>query len=235
MKAYLDRSLFKNPLGQHASWVKLKCALQLKYWGKHLRIGYLSVVNNCAFGSYNWIGEHCVLINSEMGDFSYTNSYTYIMHTKMGKYCSVGPNVKIAPGMHPSSVFVSTHPTTFNNQGNFVRNFANKAVFKNYKEVSIGNDVWIGANAIIIDGVTIADGAIIAANSVVVKNVGPYEIVGGNPAKVIKKRFNDDQVDYLLQFKWWEKDPDWIAQHISRFWDIEDFVEYEYSNESLCI
>ncbi|TEW64733.1 CatB-related O-acetyltransferase [Mucilaginibacter phyllosphaerae] len=152
------------------------------------------------------------------------------MHTKMGKYCSVGPHVKIAPGMHPTSKFVSTHPVTFNNQGNFVRNFTDRAVFKNYKQVTIGNDVWIGANAIIIDGVKIADGAIIAANAVVVKDVGLYEIVGGNPAKVIKKRFNDDQIDYLLYFRWWEKDPEWITQNISRFWDIEDFVEYEHSN-----
>jgi chloramphenicol O-acetyltransferase type B len=230
MKAYLDRSLFRNPVGVYFSWLKLKCSLQLKYWGKHLRIGYLSLIHNCVFGSYNWVGEHCVIINSELGDFSYVNSYTYIMYTKIGKYCSVGPNVKIAPGKHPTSVFVSTHPVTFNNQGNFVRNFVDRPVYQNYQQVTIGNDVWIGANAIIIDGVKIADGAIIAANSMVVKDVGLYEIVGGNPAKFIKKRFDDDQIDYLLYFKWWNKNPEWIEQNISRFWDIESFVEYEYSN-----
>ena len=74
----------------------------------------------------------------------------------------------------------------------------------------IGNDVWIGQNAVLLPGVTIGDGAIIGANSVVGSDVAPYTIVAGNPAKVIRKRFDDELIDLLLQFKWWDKSIDEI-------------------------
>jgi acetyltransferase-like isoleucine patch superfamily enzyme len=131
----------------------------------------------------------------------------------------------MAPGKHPTSVFVSTHPVTFNNQGNLLKNYCTEQKFKNHQSVTLGNDVWIGANAIIIDGVNIANGAVIAANSVVVKDVGAYEVVGGNPAKLIKKRFDDVQIKYLQETAWWNNDEAWIQSNISRFWNIEDFME----------
>ena len=70
----------------------------------------------------------------------------------------------------------------------------------------IGNDVWIGLNATILDGVTIGDGAIVAAGAVVTKDVPPYAVVAGVPAKIIKYRFTESQIDFLLKFRWWEKD-----------------------------
>lgn len=226
MKEYIDRSFFVNPVSLYFKWLVCKSKYQLKYWGSHLRIGYLSAVNNSTFGKYNWIGQESIVANSSLGDFTYVNSFSYVLWATIGRYCSIGPNVKIAPGKHPSSGFVSTHPATFNNQSNFVRNFAREPKFKNYQPVTIGNDVWIGANSIIIDGVTIGDGAIIAANSVVVKDVGPYEIVGGNPARFIRKRFDDNSIDFLVKTKWWNNDPDWLEENISRFWNIDDFVLY---------
>ena len=80
----------------------------------------------------------------------------------------------------------------------------------------IGNDVWIGQNVTIMPGVHIGDGAIIAANSVVSKKVPPYHIAGGNPIKIIKKRFDDDLIEYLLNLKWW----DWEAKKIFENLDI---------------
>ena len=89
----------------------------------------------------------------------------------------------------------------------------------------IGNDVWIGLNATILDGVTIGDGAIVAAGAVVTKDVPPYAVVGGVPAKIIKYRFTESQIDFLLKFRWWEKDRKWIQQNYKRFQDIESFIE----------
>ena len=224
MKEFLDRSFLTNPITEYLYWLANKTRYQFKHWGKHLRLGYFTVVRNCDFGSYNWIGGRCILINSQFGSYSYVNDYSYILWADIGKFCSIGPNVKIAPGRHPASTFVSTHPVLFNNQGNFVRNYCTEAKFKNYSPVAIGNDVWIGANSIVIDGVSIGDGAIVAANSVVVKNVAPYDIVGGNPARFLRKRFTDSQVAYLLNFKWWDKDFDWIQANVSKFWNIDDFT-----------
>ncbi|WP_184547380.1 CatB-related O-acetyltransferase [Mucilaginibacter sp. FT3.2] len=224
MKDYIDKSFMMNPLGEYFKWLRCKCTYQFKYWGNHLRIGYLTKLGNTTFGRYNTLGSNCVVLNCSLGDFSYINSFSFVLNTTMGRYCSVGPNVKIAPGKHPTSVFVSTHPVTFNNQANLVKNYCTEEKFKNYQPVTIGNDVWIGANAIIIDGIHIADGAIIAANSLVTRDVGPFEIVGGNPAKFIKKRFDDEQIRYLVDTEWWNQSEEWIQANISKFWDIENFV-----------
>ena len=225
MKEYIDKTFMMNPLGEYFKWLKCKVTYQIRYWGKHFRIGYLSTIDNSSFGRYNIIGSHCVVSNCILGDFSYINSYSYILYTTIGRYCSIGPNVKMAPGKHPTSIFVSTHPVTFNNQGNLLKNYCTEQKFKNHQSVTLGNDVWIGANAIIIDGINIANGAVIAANSVVVKDVGAYEVVGGNPAKLIKKRFDDVQIKYLQETAWWNNDEAWVQSNISRFWNIEDFME----------
>lgn len=225
MKEYFDKTIFTNPLTEYFKWIKGKYSYQLKYWGKHLRIGYMAHVYNSNFGKNNWIGKNSAIINSSLGDFSYVGNATFVQFATIGKFCSIGPNVRIAPGKHPTSMFVSTHPSTFNNQSNLVKNYVKENKFKNYEPVEIGNDVWIGVNSVIVDGITIGNGAIVAANSVVVKNVGAYEIVGGNPAKFIKKRFDEEQIRYLQDFKWWEKDEEWIEQNISKFWCIDEFVK----------
>ena len=93
------------------------------------------------------------------------------------------------------------------------------------KPVIIGNDVWIGANAIILSGVTIGDGAVIAAGAVVTKDVEPYEIVGGNPAKCIRKRFNEYTVEKLLKIKWWEWDHSKIEDNYELFLNPSEFVK----------
>ena len=90
--------------------------------------------------------------------------------------------------------------------------------------VNIGNDVWIGDNVYILAGVKIGNGAIIAMGAVVTRDVEPYTIVGGVPAKVIRKRFNDEQIKKLEEIKWWNKSTDWILEHIEDFEDIEKFV-----------
>ncbi|MCL4154773.1 UNVERIFIED_CONTAM: hypothetical protein GTU68_004383 [Idotea baltica] len=82
-------------------------------------------------------------------------------------------------------------------------------------DLIIGNDVWIGYNATIMAGITIGDGAIIATNATVVKDVAPYTIVGGNPAREIRKRFSDKEIEKLLDLKWWDRDINWITEHVS--------------------
>ncbi|GAB3932153.1 hypothetical protein GCM10028827_30120 [Mucilaginibacter myungsuensis] len=106
-------------------------------------------------------------------------------------------------------------------------NFISDNHFKAYDTVSIGNDVWIGSNAIIMDGVTIGNGAVIAANSVVTKDVGDYEIVGGVPAKLIKKRFDENLIMKLNEIEWWDKDEAWIKKNIDNFRDIERFLKQD--------
>ena len=99
---------------------------------------------------------------------------------------------------------------------------------RNNKAVNIGNDVWIGANVIILPGVTISDGAIIAAGAVVNKDVKPFEIVGGVPAKTIKYRFDEDIINKLLKIKWWNWSLKEIEDNIEFFYDIDGFIRKFY-------
>ena len=92
------------------------------------------------------------------------------------------------------------------------------------KTVHIGNDVWIGSNVIVVDGVTIGDGAIIAAGAVVTKDVPPYAIFGGIPAKLIRYRFDEQKIDFMLKFKWWDKEEKWLRKNVKDFHNIDKFI-----------
>mgnify|MGYP000882895561 len=226
----IDRSYFANPLLKYLRWLLGKIKYQFKYRNSFLRIGYYSFINNSTFSMYNWIGQFVQVSNSSLGDYTYVNDYSSINNAKIGKFCSIAQGVKIGPGKHPTSVFVSTHPSTYYNPTNLLGDFNVQTNFKYYEQVNIGNDVWIGANAIIVDGVSIADGAIIAANSVVTKDVLPYSIVVGIPAEHKRFRFAENDIQFLLSTQWWNKDRNWIKEHINDFHSIDVF-QHNFFNE----
>ncbi|PZP67765.1 MAG: transferase [Delftia acidovorans] len=148
-------------------------------------------------------GEVCV------GAFSYFNQEALVYNAVIGRYASIGHRVIIAPAEHPTD-WLTTHPFAFNGRAVFpgVREYeeivGNNSFDKNRAVTVIGNDVWIGCGAIILRGVEIGDGAIVAAGSVVTKDVEPYTIVGGTPAKIIKRRFSEEMSARLLNLRWWE-------------------------------
>jgi len=123
---------------------------------------------------------------------------------KIGKFCSIAGGVTIYLGAEHHSEWVTNY--TFNKLPIFEKG----GMTKTKGNVIIGSDVWIGDNALILSGVTIGDGAVIGARAVVTKDVKPYEIVAGNPAKHIRFRFSDEQITELLKIKWW----DWEIEKI---------------------
>lgn len=129
----------------------------------------------------------------------------------IGNFCSIAENVKIYLGGNHRSDWVTTYPFGHINQ-NLFNNFNGFGHPATKGDVIIGNDVWIGSNVTIMSGVTIGDGVVIANNSHVVKNIEPYSLVGGNPAKLIKYRFSEEQIESLLQIKWWYWDDAKINQ-----------------------
>ncbi len=183
---------------------------------KNLKIGYMTELTNVKVGDFNTFYNNIKLKNSQIGDFVYIADNTSIFNTKIGKYCSIGPNVKVGLGMHPTN-YISTFPAFFSTKKQCQISFTDKDLFNELGSNIIGNDVWIGSNAIILDNISIGDGAIIAAGSVVTKNVEPYTIVAGVPAKAIRKRFSDEKIDELLKLKWWDKDIDWLKTNIQLF------------------
>lgn len=127
---------------------------------------------------------------------------------KIGNFCSIAPGVNIVLGGEHRVDWVTTYP--FNVILHEYRHLKGHPATKG--DIIIGNDVWIGMNATILSGVTIGDGAVIGANSLVTNDVEPYTIVGGNPAKPIRKRFDQQTIDKLLRIKWW----DWDIEKIKR-------------------
>jgi acetyltransferase-like isoleucine patch superfamily enzyme len=123
----------------------------------------------------------------------------------VGNFCSIAENVKIYLGGNHRSDWVTTYPFGHIHQ-NIFNNFNGEGHPSTKGDVIIGNDVWIGGNVTIMSGVTIGDGVVIANNSHVVKNIEPYSLVGGNPAKLIKYRFTHEQIKKLLEIKWWNWD-----------------------------
>ena len=131
----------------------------------------------------------------------------------IGKFCMIASDVKfIMNGANHLTDSLSTYP--FAIFGNGWENAMEGKVYPQKGDINIGNDVWIGYNATIMAGVTIGDGAIIATNSTVVKDVAPYTIVGGNPANEIKKRFLEDEIEKLLELKWWNWDIEKITKNL---------------------
>ena len=144
----------------------------------------------------------------------------------VGNFCSIGNHCNIYLGGNHRIDWVTTFPFGHISQEVF-NNFDGQGHPSTKGDVIIGNDVWIGDNVTIMSGVTIGDGVVIANNSHVVKNVEPYNVIGGNPAKVIKKRFTDTQIQKLMKIQWWFWDDSKI-HHFTRFLcnhNIDYFIE----------
>jgi chloramphenicol O-acetyltransferase type B len=180
-----------------------------------------SVVHNCRLGEKVRISKHSYCYNTQIGSYSYLSGYNLVGNSKIGKFCSIGLFVSIGPGQHPTNTFVSTSPVFYSlNKPTFSKCQA----YAETGEVEIGNDVWIGSNAVVLDGVKIGHGAIVAAGAVVNKDVAPYTIVGGVPAKYIKDRFSKEQISQLLSSKWWERNEEWFEKNIHLMQNIEAFI-----------
>ena len=198
--------------------------LQKKY--KTLKISGRIQVKNSQFGLYNYL-ENAQISNSFLDDFSYVGSNSYVNNSTIGKFTCIGPNVKVGLGEHPTKIFVSVHPIFYSKSKQVGLSFVDENYFQEFNRTEIGHDVWIGANVIIRGGVKIGNGAIIASGSVVTKNVGHYEVVGGVPSKVIKRRFDDQTIQSLLKFQWWAKDLSWLKININRFHNVKNFFKDE--------
>lgn len=186
------------------------------------------------FEGHNFLDRGSILKQCSIGEYSYCSFDCYIQKSKIGKYCSIGPRVCAGFSNHPTKNWVTTHPAFYMNLQTVLGysfHIDRESLFNAYHEVEegflsiIGNDVWIGADVKIMDGVTIGDGAIIAAGAVVTKDVAPYTVVGGVPAREIKKRFTDSQIESLESFKWWNYPIEWIKDNYRLFNNIDLFMK----------
>lgn len=183
---------------------------------------------NVLFEGNNYVGCDTTIYNTYFGYSSYTGKDSNISNSYIGKFCSIGPNIRVVIGEHPLD-FATTHPCFYlpSAKQKIKTIFTEETLFNDTKEmeylgkkysVIIENDVWIGANVTILEGVKIGNGAIIGANSLVTKDIPPYAIAYGTPAKVVKYRFDANTIKRLQELKWWD-------YPIERFYKLSKYVD----------
>lgn len=148
------------------------------------------------------VNSGSTIVDSKIGRYSYTCYDDEIVNCEIGQFCSISDEVVIGGAEHPME-WVSTSPVFQNVKHSGPNKKFSEFDFEGIKKTVVGNDVWIGKRAIIKAGVTISDGAVVGNGAVVTKDVPPYAVVAGVPAKVIKYRFDDETIQALLQSEWW--------------------------------
>lgn len=202
------------------------------FLGVNVKVGDFGRIEDSLFGEAVDLQRFAMIYHSEMGDYSYVGRNFTCWHAKIGKFCSISWNVGIGGANHDYTR-VSQHAFLYAPQFGMMKPGQEVGYNRFEDPCEIGNDVWIGCNAVICRGVSIGDGAVIGAGSVVTKDVPPYTIVGGVPAKVLKRRCSEDLAKRLQNVKWWNLPSEVIKDNFDLFnqiinedsvKDIEDLV-----------
>ena len=145
----------------------------------------------------------------------------------IGRFTSIAAEVKNAQGVHPiTSPYATTSPMFFSLKKQSGITFAKEQLFDEMRApIQIGNDCWIGQRAFFVGGLTISDGAVVLAGAVVTKDVPPYAVVGGVPAKILRYRYDEETIKFLLEKKWWDMPLEWLKENSELLCDIDKLKE----------
>lgn len=205
-----------------------------KFRGRGIRIHRTAYVRHGSeLEGLNYIGENTVF-RGTLGRGSYIGARC-ILQARIGRYASIAPGVTSHPGIHTyKAPFATTSPMFFNRDHNLGRTYADHDVINNFRfadenrylDVAIGNDCWIGQNVFFAGGKHIGDGAVVLAGAVVVKDVEPYAIVGGVPARIVGYRYDPETIAFLKEIKWWNFPEEWLKSNWMLLNDIEKLKKY---------
>lgn len=178
------------------------------------------------FGKYTEVQQGSKLSDVELGDYSYVMENCSLAHCTVGKFANIASFVRINPGNHPTD-WVSMHHCQYRRAMYGFGEDNDRAFFqwRAIQRVTIGHDTWIGHGVTVMAGVTIGDGAAVGSGAVVTKDVPPYAIVAGVPAKVLRYRFPKSVVTRLQEIRWWDWDHETIKGRLAEFRDVRTFID----------
>lgn len=225
--AFLIRSV-KDPLGRVCRYLSNK----IRFWGLAQFNSSVRISAESTFEGANRLGNYSYF-SGNMGYGTYICNNCHI-EGNIGRFCSVAPEVCNSLGVHPiGEPYVSTSPMFYSLLKQTGVTFAKKQLFDELRDpIEIGHDCWIGQRVFIVGGVKIGTGAVVMAGAVVTKNVPPYAIVGGVPAKVLRFRYDVETIEFLLKTEWWNRPIEWIMDNYEIFCDINKFKSD--INETIC-
>lgn len=190
-----------------------------------------TTIKDVSFGQYIEIGYNNTISESSIDDFSYTSENCQIIYSDIKKFVNIASYVRLNPGQHPMQRVTQHHMLYRREMFGFGGDDESFFDWRREKKVIVGNDVWIGHNVTVMGGVNIGNGAVIGSGAIVTKDIPPYAIAVGNPAKVIKYRFDEEIREKLLEIKWWDWDYETIKKRLNEFNQIESFIQkYGYEN-----
>jgi phosphonate metabolism protein (transferase hexapeptide repeat family) len=203
----------------------------------HPTVDPTASVRDSKLGAYTEVGPRTILLEVTMDDYSYVVNDGQITYTTIGKFCSIAAMTRINPGNHPMHRATQAHFTYrasayFPGESDDADFFA----WRRDHRVTIGHDVWIGHGAVVLPGRSIGTGAVIAAGAIVTKDVPAYTIVGGNPARAIKRRFPEDVAHRLAGLAWWDWDHQTLRRALPDFRKlaVDAFLDkYEATNTEI--
>lgn len=221
----LLRELARTVLGGVTHrWRDYRNPMNAKYPGIEFQSG-AGAYGECQFGEGVLVGQNTILRDCLVGRYTYFAADSAIVNCRVGAFSSVGPEIRVSLGCHPTRDYVSTYPSFYTQRGAGRIDLGVNTDFQEHLPVVIGNDVLISARCLILDGVTVGDGAIIGAGAVVSSDVPAYAVVAGVPARVVRRRFSDEQIAFLQDLKWWDREVEWIREYAPLFRDINLLME----------
>jgi acetyltransferase-like isoleucine patch superfamily enzyme len=186
------------------------------------QIAFLAILQNSEIDNTAAICSGVKFYRGKLGKYSYIGNNSFVIDAKIGNFTSIAQDCYIGGPSHPID-WVSTSPVFHKWDNIMKKNFA-RHEFEIFQKTIIGNDVWIGNKVMVKAGVKIADGAVIGMGSIVTKDIGPYEVWAGNPARMIRKRFEDEHMNKLLESKWWNWEDEEIEKYSSEFNSVYEFL-----------
>lgn len=177
-------------------------------------------------GRYTEVQEHCKLHDVHLDDYSYVTEGCSLAHCRIGKFSNIASRARINPGNHPMD-WVSQHHFQYRKKmyGFAENDDASFFSWRASQQVHIGHDVWLGHHVTVLAGVSVGNGAVIGAGAVVSKDIAPYAIAVGVPARVIRYRFEPAIIDKLQAIAWWNWDHETLKQRLVEFRDIRNFLD----------